>query len=128
MSMPEDTLQDRLDTIEALLTRHLQLDKEVVETQKHWHLKKEVTVAHILSTIGIVGIALASWFSLSAAVAAIDTRTENITESRIAIVESELQNSAEYMRDNFRSINGSLAAINSKLDILEERSVENRRE
>ena len=126
--MPEDTVQDRLDTIEALLTRHLKLDKEVVETQRHWHLKKEVTVAHILSTIGIVGIALASWFSLSAAVAAIDTRTENITESRIAVVESELHSSAQYMRDNFRSINGSLEVINSKLDILEERSVENRRE
>lgn len=125
---PQDTVTDRLNTIEALLTRHLQLDKEVVEEQRHWHLKKEVTVAHILSTIGIVGIALASWFSLSAAVAAIDTRTENITESRIAVVESELHSSAEYMRENFRSINTSLATINTKLDTLEERSIENRRE
>lgn len=118
----------RLDTIESLLLQHLQVDKKSMEAAKHWHLKKEVTVAHILSTIGIVGIALASWFSLSSAVAALDTRTENITESRIAVVESELHSSAEYMRENFRSINGSLEVINSKLDILEERSVENRRE
>lgn len=126
--MPDDQLTDRLDTIEALLTRHLSLDKEVVEQERHWHLKKEVTVAHILTSVGIVAIMLGSWFSLSAAVAALDTRTENITESRMSVVESQIGSSDAYMRENFRNINSSLALINSKLDRVEERSIENRRD
>ncbi len=125
--MPDDQITDRLDTIEALLTRHLKLDKEVVEQERHWHLKKEVTVAHILTSVGIISILVASWFSLSAAVAALDVRTQNITESRMSVVESQIDSSNEYMRENFREINSSLALINSKLDRVEERTIENRR-
>jgi hypothetical protein len=125
--MPDDQITDRLDTIEALLTRHLKLDKEVVEQERHWHLKKEVTVAHILTSVGIISILVASWFSLSAAVAALDVRTQNITESRMSVVEAQIDSSNGYMRENFREINSSLALINSKLDRVEERTIENRR-
>ena len=65
--------------------------------------------------------------SLSAAVAALDVRTQNITESRMSVVESQIDSSNEYMRENFREINSSLALINSKLDRVEERTIENRR-
>ena len=56
-----------------------------------------------------------------------DVRTQNITESRMSVVEAQIDSSNGYMRENFREINSSLALINSKLDRVEERTIENRR-
>jgi hypothetical protein len=124
-STTED-LQNQLRRIEELMSHHVALEKQVAAQDSVWHLKKEVTVAHVLSTVGIVGLVITSWFSLSASVAAIEMRTEKITDSRVSVVEAEVEASTEYMRENFRTINSSLAVINQKLDTLEERSIENR--
>jgi hypothetical protein len=121
-----EDLQNQLRRIEELMSHHVALEQQVAAQDSVWHLKKEVTVAHVLSTIGIVGLVLTSWFSLSASVAAIEMRTEKITDSRVSVVEAEVEASTEYMRENFRTINSSLAVINQKLDTLEERSIENR--
>jgi|Cruoilmetagenom7_1024161.scaffolds.fasta_scaffold09569_3 hypothetical protein len=117
----------RLDAIEKLLVAHLEVDRGIAFKGAHWHLKKEVTVAHILSSFGIIAIGIGSWFSLTSAVEALDTRTVTITEARVSGVESDVKNLDGYMREHLGGINISLIAINRKLDVLEERTVENRR-
>jgi hypothetical protein len=124
----EEMLAGRLDTIEHLLVQHLKIDKQIAGQQDTWHLKKEVTVAHILTSIGVVALVIASWYSLSGAVAAIDNRTATITNARMTRVELQVENTAASMREGFQSINENLGAINGKLDVLEERSIENRRD
>ena len=56
--------EETLHRIEKMLI------EQHAQNGNHWHIKKEVTVAHLLSTIGVVGLVVASWFSLSAAVRA----------------------------------------------------------
>jgi len=80
-----------------------------------------------LSSFGIIAIGIGSWFSLTSAVEALDTRTVTITEARVSGVESDVKNLDGYMREHLGGINISLIAINRKLDVLEERTVENRR-
>ena len=123
----DDDLISRLDSIEALLVGHIQTTSKVDEAGKHWHVKKEVTVAHILSTGGVLALLVVSWFTLTSTVEAIDTRTLNITEARIGSVEQHVETLDTYMRDEVGAINTSLGDINTKLGDLAERTVENRK-
>lgn len=101
-------MDDRLEAIESLLR------EEFTARDKHWHLKKEVTVAHILSTFGMVSLVLASWFSLTAAVEAVETRTSSITDGRIVAIEQKI----EALN---RQVNSSLGRIETKLTRLEDK-------
>lgn len=122
----EDEVVSRLDAIEGLLVRHLTVDVEQSEKTKHWHLKKEVTVAHLISSAAIITVVIASWFTLTNTVDALDARTLNITDTRVAGIEDHVEVVDDYMRENFGTINRSLITINGKLDVLEERTIENR--
>lgn len=117
----------RLDSIEALLVGHIKSTAAADDVGRHWHVKKEVTVAHILSTCGVLGLLVVSWFTLTSTVEAIDTRTLNITEARIGSVEQHVDTLDTFMRDNVTTINTSLTGINTKLGELAERTVENRK-
>jgi hypothetical protein len=83
---------------------------------QHWHLKKEVTVAHILSSIGMVAILVAAWFSLTAAVNAIDVRTVNITDARVTALETNVRNISITTNSSLLEIKTELRSINEKLD------------
>lgn len=123
----DDDLLGRLDSIEGLLVTHIKDSRDKDIEVAHWHVKKEVTVAHILSTLGVLALLVVSWFTLTSTVQAIDTRTLNITEARIGSVEQHVETLDTYMRDEVGAINTSLGAINTKLGDLAERTVENRK-
>ena len=123
----DDDLLSRLDTIEGLLVTHIKDSRDKDTEVAHWHVKKEVTVAHILSTLGVLALLIVSWFTLTSTVQAIDTRTLNITEARIGSVEQHVDTLEVFMRDNVSTINTSLTGINTKLGELAERTVENRK-
>ena len=123
----DDDMISRLDSIEALLVGHIKNTATTADEGRHWHVKKEVTVAHILSTCGVLALLVVSWFTLTSTVDAIDTRTLNITEARIGSVEQHVDTLDAFMRDNVTTINTSLTGINTKLGELSERTVENRK-
>jgi hypothetical protein len=107
---PATVQQEQLHRIEALLI------KQHAENGNHWHVKKEVTVAHILSTIGVVGLVVASWFSLSAAVAGLQAQTENVSEARLVAVETRLTDSELHTTVVLNDIKIELRSMNSRLN------------
>ena len=106
----DDLAQESLQRIESLLT------EQNAQNDNHWHVKKEVTVAHILSTIGIVGLVVASWFSLSAAVASLQDRTANVTEARLVKVETRLTDGETAVNGTLTDIKDELKTMNSRLN------------
>lgn len=82
----------------------------------HWHLKKEVTVAHILSTFGFLGLLIAAWYSLSGAVEVIAVRTENLTDARMTAVETKQDLNDTHVQQALDNIASELRLINEKLD------------
>lgn len=98
-----------LDRIEKMLVA-------IHEGGGHWHLKKEVTVAHILSTFAFLALLIASWYSLSGAVDAIAQRTENITDARMTAVETRQDMNEDHVQKSLDSIAMELRDINAKLD------------
>jgi hypothetical protein len=83
---------------------------------QHWHLKKEVTVAHILSSLGVLGLVVTAWFSLQAAVATLDQRTFNVTDARISIIERDVHAIQRQVNSSLMEIKTELRSINDKLD------------
>lgn len=82
---------------------------------EHWHLKKEVTVAHILSSIGVVGMLIAAWFSLQAAVGTLEARTVNVTDARMTAIERDVAAQQRQLSNNMIDIKTELRSINSRL-------------
>ena len=111
----DKTLDERIQHIETML-----VDAANGKNQ-HWHLKKEVTVAHILSSIGLVGMLIAAWFSLQAAVAAVDHRTENVTDARMTAIERDVQSVQRQLNTSLLDIKTELRSINDKLDDKQDR-------
>ena len=107
---PGEAQENQLHRIEALLI------KQHAENGNHWHVKKEVTVAHILSTIGVVGLVVASWFSLSAAVAGLQAQTENVSEARLVAVETRLTGGESHTTVVLNDIKTELRSMNKRLD------------
>ena len=82
----------------------------------HWHLKKEVTVAHILSSLGFLALLITGWYSLSGTVDAINQRTENITDARMTAVETRQDMTETHVESALDNITVELRMINEKLD------------
>ena len=102
--------EQQLHRIEALLI------KQHAENGNHGHVKKEVTVAHILSTIGVVGLVVASWFSLSAAVAGLQAQTQNVSEARLVAVETRLTDGEMFVNTTLTDIKTELRTMNKRLN------------
>ena len=82
----------------------------------HWHLKKEVTVAHILSSIAAIALILTAWYSLSGTVDALAKKTENLSDARITAVETKQELNDVHVQQALDTIGTELRLINEKLD------------
>lgn len=107
----------RFDRIEDLLMACVQgpvlKDKS---GNAHWHLKKEVTIAHILSTVVGVAIIVTAWYSLSGAVDVLAAQTKNVTDARMVAVETKVDLTDTNVQRSLDAINSELRTINDKLD------------
>lgn len=101
---------------EALHRIEKMLIEQRAQNGNHWHIKKEVTVAHLLSTIGVVGLVVASWFSLSAAVDTLQAQTENVSEARLVGLEARVESDEAFVQGTLNDIKIELRDMNSRLD------------
>ena len=109
--------KDRFDRIEDLLMACVQGPQLIDKNGNgHWHLKKEVTIAHILSSLAVVGLILTAWYSLSGAVDVLAAQTKNVTEARIVAVETKIDLTDTNVQRSLDSITTELRIINEKLD------------
>ena len=82
----------------------------------HWHLKKEVTVAHILSSVAAISLIVVAWYSLSGAVDALAQKTEHLSDARITAVETKQDLNETHVQNSLDNIATELRLINEKLD------------
>jgi hypothetical protein len=112
--MPNDT--DRLARIENLLTIQVNGHNE------HWHVKKEVTVAHILTTLGAIVLILTAWFSVRGDVQSLQSAIAHpVSDARVTSVERDVVNMRSTYENTFTEIKTELRSINDKLDEKEDR-------
>lgn len=115
MPIPQDDtaalllLAEKMEHIEGLMVHKHREDA-------HWHLKKEVTVAHLLTSIGAIALVVAAWFSMNAAISSIDQRTAEIDDARITRLETTLTNMDRQMSNSLRDIKSELRDLNHSLD------------
>ncbi len=82
----------------------------------HWHLKKEVTVAHILSSLAVIALVVTAWYSLSGTVDALAQKTEHLSDARITAVETKQELNDAHVNASLSDIATELRLINEKLD------------
>ena len=82
----------------------------------HWHLKKEVTVAHILSSVAVIALVITAWYSLSGTVDALAQKTEFLSDARITAIETKQELNDEHVKTALTTIAMELRLINEKLD------------
>ena len=107
--MREQQMDEKLETIEALLL-------EARASDRRWHMKKEVTVSHILSTMGMLGLIIAGWYSLQNAVASVEARTAHVSDARITAIEANVQSLQRQVTSSLVDIKVELRRINDRLD------------
>jgi len=111
------------------------VDKDTADN--NWHLKKEVSVSHIISTVMLAGLMVSGWVDvqnrLSETERHLGTPSHASTEIRLDLIERNLTQVEatdravqKRIEDLHQEILRSLARQNDKLDRIEDRLNANR--
>jgi hypothetical protein len=81
---------------------------------KEWHLDKGVSVGHLLTTIGLVGVAIAAFYSLSERLGVVEGKILVILENQIRIDTTQDATLLQFRSD----MRDMTVDLNSKLDTI----------
>jgi len=88
------------------------------DNKRHWHIKPEVSVGHMISTIALAGSLIVGWNNMSDRVVRMEERTNQVQK------ENSRQN--ERMEGLQNGIDRKLERLDTKLDRLIERELNNK--
>lgn len=87
---------------------------------EHWHLKKEITWGHIMTTVGMLGVFVSQYISMTNAIADVrngmnNNRTEISHVREISTIQNQrLDRAIEEVKRQYTSISDKLDALMQK--------------